>query len=54
VDFDRQSKALEATVRRRDQAILRARKAGLSLRQIADAVGITNPRVQQILNRERE
>lgn len=40
-------------IRRRDEAILRAHDAGASLREIADAVGMTAPGVAHIIKTAR-
>lgn len=43
-------KAREATIRR-DEAIRQARTAGMTLRQIAEAAGMTAPGVARVLER---
>jgi len=43
---------VEAAKLRRDQLILRASKLGGSRRTVAAAAGVTNPRVQQIIDRD--
>ena len=49
----RAASGLEKAKRRRDEAIVQASKAGLPRRQVAEAVGLSRSRVQQILD-ERE
>ncbi|MDQ3571699.1 MAG: helix-turn-helix domain-containing protein [Actinomycetota bacterium] len=44
---------LERATRRRHEAILRASEAGLSRAQVAEALGLTRGRVQQIITKAR-
>jgi DNA-directed RNA polymerase specialized sigma subunit len=44
---------LEAAKERRDALIVRASEAGVSRRQVAEAVGLSPSRVQQILHERR-
>jgi transcriptional regulator with XRE-family HTH domain len=45
--------AVEAAKERRDALIVRASEAGVSRRQVAEAVGLSPSRVQQILHERR-
>ena len=45
------SKELDALRARRDKAVVKAAKAGMTHREIAKASGMTHQRVTQILNR---
>lgn len=54
------TKVRRAAQRRQDadtawhEAIREAHEAGCTLRQIADAAGVTNPRIHQILNPQED
>ena len=52
-ELRRVATALDDARRRRDAAIVQASEAGLPRRQVAEAVGLSPSRVQQILDEDR-
>ena len=51
VELARHRDKVDAAIRRRDAAIRQAHDAGMSLRQIADAVGVSHMTVSAIVKR---
>jgi hypothetical protein len=49
----REASRLQRAHRRRDELILEAHGRGMSLRRIAEAAGVTNPRVHQLVKGNR-
>jgi CRP-like cAMP-binding protein len=49
----RVAEQFEKTKRRRDDAIVRASEAGMPRRRVAEAVGLSRSRVQQILDERK-
>ena len=52
-ELRRAAELLELARQRRDAAIVRASEAGLRRRRVAEAVGLSSSRVQQIIDERR-
>jgi predicted transcriptional regulator len=53
VKVERAARRAALSLEERDAAIVAAHEAGFTLRQIAVAAGLTNPRIHQIIRKEQ-